>query len=107
MNELILIISLAIGMGFFHEGNHPTEYVLNLINGNETTIEIQKNDKYSCPKFCDIDHHHKTAKCSIGCKKEHSYYHVHNFITGHDDATLNGIKISNIEKLGFSKYVKK
>ena len=45
MNELILIISLALGMGFFHQGNHTTEYILNLINGNETKVEIQKNDK--------------------------------------------------------------
>ena len=36
MNELIIILSLAIGMGIFHDGNHPTEYVFNLINGNET-----------------------------------------------------------------------
>ena len=106
MNELIIILSLAIGMGIFHDGNHPTEYVFNLINGNETKVELRKNDKYSCPQFCAIDHHHKTAKCLMGCTKEHSYYYVHNFINGSEEATLNGIKISTMKRVGFSKYVK-
>ena len=48
----------------------------------------------------------ETAKCLIGCTKEHSYYHVHDFINGSDEATLNGIKISTMEKIGFSKYIK-
>ena len=64
MEETILIIIMAVGFGIYQNTNKPTEYELNMEDGSNTHVVLQKNSKYACPLYCETDHIHHAVICS-------------------------------------------
>ena len=58
MQETILIIIMALGFGIYQNTNKPTEYELNMEDGSNTRVVLQKNNNYACPLYCEVDHIH-------------------------------------------------
>ena len=58
MLQTILLIIMATGMGLYHNSNKPTEYELNMEDGSNTHVVLQKNNNYACPLYCEVDHIH-------------------------------------------------
>ena len=58
MVETLLLIIMASGIGIYHDTNKPTEYELNMEDGSNTHIVLQKNSQYACPLYCEVDHIH-------------------------------------------------
>ena len=63
MLETILLIILAGGIGLFHDINKPTQYELNMEDGSNTHVVLQKNSSYACPLYCAVDHIHHAVIC--------------------------------------------
>ena len=63
MTSTILLIILAAGIGIYHDTNKPTEYVLNMEDGSNTYVVLQKNSQYACPLYCEVDHIHHAVMC--------------------------------------------
>ena len=64
MTENLLILILSIGMAIFHNVNKPIPYVLNMEDGSNESIIIQKNNEYACPINCGVDHIHHAIMCN-------------------------------------------
>ena len=63
MLETILLIITALGIGIYHNANKPTEYELNMEDGSNTNVVLQKNSQYACPLYCDVNHIHHAVIC--------------------------------------------
>ena len=77
METLILII-LAVGIGVFHNDTRPTQYALNMEDGSQTQIILQKNSQYACPLYCEVDHIHQAIICNNDkqIKNHKTVYHI-------------------------------
>ena len=76
--ETLLMIILAAGIGIFHNTNKPTRYALNMEDGSQTQIILQKNSQYACPLYCEADHLHHAIMCKNDgqINKYQSVYHI-------------------------------
>ena len=63
MLQTILLIIMASGIGIYHNSNKPTEYELNMEDGSNTNVVLQKNSSYACPIYCTVDHIHHAVIC--------------------------------------------
>ena len=78
MLETILLIILAGGIGLFHDINKPTQYELNMEDGSNTHVVLQKNSNYACPLYCEVDHFHIAVICNNDSevKNNRLLYHI-------------------------------
>ena len=104
MLETILLIITAMGIGIYHTDNKPTEYELNMEDGSNTYVVLQKNSSYACPIYCDIDHIHH----AVICKDENQIAH-NQFVYHISEKNKNGISFycSTKKILSMSKFVAK
>ena len=63
MSNTIIIIILAVSLGIYQDINKPIEYELNMEDGSNVHVVLQKNSQYACPIYCDIDHVHHAVMC--------------------------------------------
>ena len=63
MLQTILLIIMAAGIGIYHNDNKPIEYELNMEDGSNTYVVLQKNSSYACPLYCKADHIHHAVIC--------------------------------------------
>ena len=78
MLETILLIIMAAILGLYHESNKPTEYELNMADGSNTHVVLQKNSQYACPLYCEVKHIHQAIMCKNDqeINKHQSVYHI-------------------------------
>ena len=78
MNETILIIILAFGIGNHIEKQKPKEMLLEMSDGSIIETIIDENNNYYCPLYCSAEHkhysHYGNTKCSM---KNQCYHFVH------------------------------
>ena len=74
----ILIIILSVSLGIYHQTNKPTEYELSMEDGSNTYVVLQKNSKYACPLYCEVDHIHNAVVCKDEqeIKQNQFVYHI-------------------------------
>ena len=77
MLQTILLIIMATGIGIYHDSNKPTEYELNMEDGSNTHVVLQKNSSYACPLYCETDHIHHAVICQDEKQIEHNQYVYH------------------------------
>ena len=77
MIETILIIITAVGIGIFHNDNKPTEFKLNMEDGSNTHVVLQKNSSYACPLYCEVDHIHHAIMCEDENQIKHNKFVYH------------------------------
>ena len=79
MNETILIIIMAFGIGNHIEKQKPQEMLLELGDGSIIETVIDHDNNYYCPQYCSAKHkhysHYSGTKCSMG---NQCYHFVHN-----------------------------
>ena len=104
MLETILLIITAMGIGIYHTDNKPTKYELNMEDGSNTYVVLQKNSNYACPLYCEIDHVHY----AVICKDENQISH-NQFVYHISEKNENGISFycSTKKILSMSKFVAK
>ena len=104
MLETILLIIMAACIGFYHNINKPTQYELNMEDGSDTHVVLQKNSQYACPLYCDVDHIHHAVLCKDENQITHNQFVYH--ISKKND---NGISFycSTQKILSMSKFVAK
>ena len=78
MIETVIIIIMASGIGLYHDTNKPTQYELNMEDGTQTEVVLQKNSNYACPLYCEADHIHIAVTCKDRCHTHHENFHLHN-----------------------------
>ena len=104
MIETIFLIITALGMGIYHDMNKPTQYELNMENGSNTHVVLQKNSNYACPLYCEVDHIHYAVICKSDKQtlSNQFVYHI-------SEKNENGIAIycSNRKILSMSKFIAK
>ena len=77
MTGTILIIIIASVIGIYHDTNKPTQYELNMEDGSNTHVVLQKNSKYACPLYCEVDHIHHAVVCKDEDQITHNRYVYH------------------------------
>ena len=77
MLETILLIIMAAWFGFYHNINKPTQYELNMEDGSDTYVVLQKNSQYACPLYCEVDHIHHAVLCKGKNQIEHNQFVYH------------------------------
>ena len=104
MIETLFIIIIGAGIGLYQEANKPTQYELNMEDGTNTEVILQKNSSYSCPVYCETDHIHIAVTCGESCNINHQNYHLHN-VTKLDAgfATFCSKKIIAMNKISTKK----
>ena len=78
MVNTILLLIIATGLGIYHNSSKPTQYELNMEDGSNTQVVLQKNSKYACPLYCEVDHIHQAIMCKDDkqIKRYQSVYHI-------------------------------
>ena len=104
MVTTILLIITAVGFGIYHTDNKPTEYELNMEDGSNTYVVLQKNSSYACPIYCEVDHIHHAVICKDENQISHNQFVYH--ISAKDE---NGFSFycSTKKILSMSKFVAK
>ena len=77
MLETILLIIMGAILGLYHESNKPTQYELNMADGSNTHVVLQKNSQYACPLYCETDHIHHAVICKDENQIEHNQFVYH------------------------------
>ena len=77
MVTTILLIITAVGFGIYHTDNKPTEYELNMEDGSNTYVVLQKNSSYACPLYCEVDHIHQAVICKDENQIEQNQFVYH------------------------------
>ena len=104
MTGTILLIIIAAIMGIYHDTNKPTAYELNMEDGSNTHVVLQKNSQYACPLYCEVDHFHHAVMYNNENQIEHNQfvYHI-------SEKNENGIAIycSTKKILSMSRFIPK
>ena len=100
MIETVIIIIMAAGIGLYHDNNKPTQYELNMEDGTQTEVVLQKNSSYACPLYCEADHIHIAVTCKDRCFTKHANFHLH-YVTEIDNgfATFCSKRIIAMNKI--------
>ena len=77
MIETILLIITAVGIGIYNDANKPIEYELNMEDGSNTYVLLQKNSSYACPLYCEADHTHHAVICNDEYQIEQNQFVYH------------------------------
>ena len=77
MVETILLIITAVGIGIYNDANKPIEYELNMEDGSNTHVVLQKNSNYACPLYCKVDHIHHAVLCQDENQISHNQFVYH------------------------------
>ena len=85
MTDTLLILILSVGMGIFHNANKPTPYLLNMEDGTQEEIIIQKNSEYACPMDCGVDHIHQAILCNDDKQIHNNQFVYHISVIGKND----------------------
>ena len=104
MSETVIIIIMAAGIGLYLDTNKPTQYELNMEDGTQTEVVLQKNSSYACPLYCAAEHIHIAVTCKDKCQYHHKNFHLHN-VTEIDNgfATFCSKKIIAMNKITVKK----
>ena len=78
MIQTILVLAIGAGIGIYHDATKPTKYELEMEDGSQTQVILQKNNLYACPVYCEVDHVHNAVTCKGACKQDHVNFHLHN-----------------------------
>ena len=102
MIETIILIILAGGIGIYSDMNKPTQYELNMEDGTNTHVVLQKNNQYACQLYCEVDHIHHAVICENEnqIKNNQFVYHI-------SENNENGVSIYRSTKkiLSMSKFI--
>ena len=85
MVTTILLIITAVGFGIYHTDNKPTEYELNMEDGSNTYVVLQKNSSYACPLYCKADHIHHAVICKNSDQITQNQFVYHISVMGKND----------------------
>ena len=88
MVNTILLLIIASGLGIYHNSNKPTQYELNMEDGSNTHVVLQKNSNYACPLYCEVDHIHQAVIC-----KSDKQTQINQFVYHISEKNENGIAI--------------
>ena len=104
MIETIFLIITALGMGIYHDMNKPTQYELNMDDGRNTYVVLQKNSSYACPLYCGVDHIHHAVMC-----KDKNQITANQFVYHISGKNENGSAIfcSTMKILSMSRFTPK
>ena len=104
MVNTTLLLIIATGLGIYHNSSKPTQYKLNMEDGSNTHVVLQKNSNYACPLYCEVDHIHKAVICKSDKQTLSNQYVYH--ISENNE---NGIAIfcSTKKILSMSKFIAK
>ena len=104
MANSIFLIIIATGLGIYHNSNKPTQYELNMEDGSNTHVVLQKNSNYACPLYCEVDHIHHAVIC-----KSDKQILSNQFVYHISEKNENGVSIycSNRKILSMSKFIAK
>ena len=104
MTGTIFLIILAASVGIYHDTSKPTEYQLNMEDGSNTHIVLQKNSQYACPLYCDVNHIHHAVVC-----KDKTQIDDNKFVYHISEKNENGISLycSTIKILSMSRLTAK
>ena len=104
MLQTIVLIIMASGFGIYHNSNKPTEYELNMEDGSNALVVLQKNSQYACPIYCEADHIHHAVLC-----KDKKQIEEYQFVYHISEKNENGISFycSTKKILSMSKFVAK
>jgi len=102
MTGTILLIILATSVGIYHDTNKPTEYQLNMEDGSNTSIVLQKNSQYACPLYCEVNHIHHAVMCNDEeqIANNQFVYHITNKTENDFSLYCSTKKILSMSKLG-------
>ena len=102
--ETILLIILASGIGIYHNTNKPTQYEINMEDGSNTHVVLQKNSIYACPIYCEVNHVHKAVMY-----KDDPHINNYQFVYHITESNLNGTATfcSNKKILSMNKITAK
>ena len=102
MVNTILLLITATGLGIYHNSNKPTQYELNMEDGSNTHVVLQKNSNYACPLYCEVDHIHYAVICKSDKQtlSNQFVYHI-------SEKNENGISVycSTKKILSMSKFI--
>ena len=106
MVETLFLVIMGAGIGLYQDMNKPTQFELNMEDGTNTEVVLQKNSSYSCPVYCETDHIHIAVSCYENCITDHKNYHLHN-VTKIDAgfATFCSKKIIAMNKISAKKKI--
>ena len=104
MTGTILLIILATGVGIYHDVNKPTEYELNMEDGTNEFLVLQKNNQYACPIYCEIDHIHHAVLYNNDKEKADNIYVYH---ISKENESGTSLYCSNSKILSMSKLISK
>ena len=76
--ETLLLIIFAAGIGILQDNNKPIQYELEMEDGSQVQVALQKNSSYACPIYCNTDHIHQAVICKdeIQLANNQSLYHI-------------------------------
>ena len=75
MNETILIIIIAFGIGNHIEKQKPKEMLLEMSDGSIVETVIDDKNNYYCPQYCSAKHKHYSHYNETKCSMESQCYH--------------------------------
>jgi len=75
MNETILIIIMAFGIGNQIEKQKPKEMLLEMSDGSIVETVIDDKNNYFCPQYCSAEHKHFSHYSNKQCSMESKCYH--------------------------------
>ena len=88
MLETILLIISATLIGMYHNTNKPTQYELNMEDGSNTKVVLQKNSQYACPLYCEVEHIHHAVVC-----KDENQISQYKFVYHISKQNENGVSV--------------
>ena len=102
MVQTILLIIMASGLGIYNYVNKPTEYKLNMEDGSNTHVVLQKNSSYACPLYCEVEHMHHAVICN-----NENQINNNQFVYHISEKNENGVSIycSTKKILSMSKFI--
>ncbi len=93
MEETIILIILAIGLGNYLDDQKPIELLYELENGQIVETSVYKNNDYFCPVYCESSHKHIGHFSNLDCGMDDKCYHFNhpeylaNLSASNDDDT--------------------
>ena len=64
ISELLIAILFALGIGKVSDKMQAQQYYATLESGKIIQIEIDRFNRYACPKYCSVPHFHRVHICT-------------------------------------------
>lgn len=75
MEETILLIIFAAGLGNYLDEQKPLDLLYELENGQIVETSVYKNNDYFCPVYCESSHKHIGHFSNLDCGMGDECYH--------------------------------